>query len=163
MLSFRGKKEIIIFAAYAKEDKVSVKKFLPVLKMLSRLEKITCYDRDISPGREWRQEEHERLQEADIILLLVSWKFLESDYCYGEQLGQAIERHNSGQARVIPVVLHACPWQDSPLKVLVPLPEDGKPINSWPSWPEALTNIYDGIKEVIEELQNPQPFQRYQA
>lgn len=155
MLPFPLQKEIRIFAAYAKKDKKSVERFKLVLSLVSKLPKVSCYDIDVSPGKEWEQEELEHLLAADIILLLVSLQFLTSNY-YIDQLEQAIERHKQKQARVIPIILRTCPWEDSncPLHVLVPLPEDGKPINKWASPDDALTNIYYGIKKVIEELQN---------
>lgn len=154
MLPFPVKKEIRIFAAYAKKDKRAMENFKLVLKMLAKLPKVTCNELDVSPGKEWQQVELENLLEADVILLLVSWNFLTSNY-YSKQLGQAIERHKEKKARVIPVILENCPWRDSPLRGLVPLPEDGKPITKWLSRPDALMDIYEGIKKVIDELQNP--------
>lgn len=155
MLSFPGKKEIIIFMAYAQENASDAQRILLALKILSRLPKVSYYDINISAGTEWQQEEHSRLHTADIILLLVSWHFLTSDYCTSKQLGQAIQRHNERKARVIPIILHTCPWQNSPLHVLTPLPKNGKPMKHWKSWDQALTDIYEGIKKVIDELQNP--------
>lgn len=162
MLPFPLKKEILIFAAYAKEDKNPVAKLKMLLKMVSRLEKVTCYDRDISPGSEWQQEELQRLQAADILLLLVRWNFLGSDYSSSEQLGQAMKRHEAKLARVLLILLHACPWKESPLRVLKALPEDDKPLNKWPSWPDGLNNIYEGVKKVIEELQRLPASEQFQ-
>ena len=141
--------------AYAQENASDAQRIQLALKILSRLPKVAYYDINISAGTEWQQEEHSRLHTADIILLLVSWHFLTSDYCTSEQLAQAIQRHNEKKARVIPVILDVCPWQDSQLRVLAPLPTNGKPAKHWKSWDQALTDIYEGLKRVIDELQNP--------
>ncbi len=155
MLSFPGKKEIIIFMAYAQENATDAQKIQLALTILSRLPKVSYYDINISAGIEWQREEQSRLHTADIILLLVSWHFLTSDYCISKQLAQAIQRHNERKARVIPVILDACPWRDSQLYALTPLPKNGKPMKQWKSWDQALADIYAGIKKVIDELQNP--------
>ncbi len=39
------------------------------------------HDREIGAGGEWKGEIDERLKTADIILLLISPAFLDSDYC----------------------------------------------------------------------------------
>src|SRR5579883_2727849 len=106
MLSFPGKKEIIIFMAYAQENASDAQKIQPALIILGRLPKVSCYDINISAGTEWQREEQARLHTADIILLLVSWHFLTSDYCISKQLAQAIQRHNERKARVIPIILN---------------------------------------------------------
>ena len=60
---------------------------------------------------EWRVEIDKRLNSAHIILLLVSADFLASDYCWGVELKRAMERHDAGQARVVPVILRPADWE----------------------------------------------------
>jgi len=56
---------------------------------------------------------------------------------------------------VIPIILDTCPWRDTPLYPLTPLPKNGKPMKQWKSWDQALADVYAGVKKVIDELQNP--------
>ena len=42
-------------------------------------------------------------EEADVVLLLVSADFLASDYCYDIEMTRAMERHEAGEARVVPM------------------------------------------------------------
>ena len=56
---------------------------------------------------QWPNQINDRLNSAAIILLLVSPDFLASDYCDLEAT-RALERHRSGDARVIPVILRRC-------------------------------------------------------
>lgn len=53
----------------------------------------TWHDRRIGAGREFDQEISQHLEEADVILLLVSPDFLASDYCYEKEMARAMERH----------------------------------------------------------------------
>src|SRR5689334_14575040 len=63
------------------------------------------HDRVIEAGVVWETEIQERLEAAEIVLLLVSSDFLASPYCYGREMQRALERHDQGLARVIPIIL----------------------------------------------------------
>jgi TIR domain len=76
-------------------------------------------DRRIGAGREIDSTISGYLETANMILLLVSPDFLASDYCYDREMARAMERHESGEARVIPVILHACDWHSTPFGGLV--------------------------------------------
>ena len=109
-------------------------------------------DRDIEAGADWAQEIEVQLDKAEIILLLVTRKFLASDYCYTKEMTRAIERHRDGTARVIPIILEPCSWRYSPLKDLQVLPKDGKPVIEWPNRASAFYDIEEGIRRVIDTL-----------
>jgi hypothetical protein len=67
---------------------------------------------------------------------------------------RAVERHERGEARVIPIILRACLWQDAPFGKLQTLPMDGRPVTSWPNVDEAFENIAKGIREAAENLRS---------
>jgi hypothetical protein len=91
---------------------------------------------------------------APIILLLVSADFIASDYCYGEELGRAMARNESGEARVIPVILYPCDWESLAFGELEALPKDGKPIANWRSRAAAFTSVTKSIREVIKGMKD---------
>ena len=99
----------------------------------------------------WADEIDMHLETASIILLLVSPDFLASDYCYDIEMQRALERHKSGEARVVPIILRPCDWQHSPLKDLQCLPRDGKPVTQWPDQDEVFNTITQGLRRVIEQ------------
>ena len=68
----------------------------------------------------------QNLLSADIILLLVSPDFRASNYIYNVEMKNAVERHDQGTARVIPVILRACDWCNEPYGELLAVPKDGK-------------------------------------
>src|SRR5207249_3444811 len=89
-----------------------------------------------------------------IILLLVSPDFMDSDYCYGIEMQRALERHERGEACVIPVIVRPVYWQGV-LGHLQALPTDAKAIMSslWYSVDEALLDVTEGIRVVVDEEQ----------
>ncbi len=141
-----------IFFCYAHEDEQLLNKLKNHLFPLKRAGLIDIWhDRDISAGTDWEQQIKSHLNEAQIILLLVSPDFMFSDYCYGIEMQRALERHNLGEARVVPIILRYCSWQDV-LGKLQALPTDARPIKSWPDLDEALYNVTEGIRKVIQEI-----------
>lgn len=77
-----------------------------------------------------------------------------SSFCYSKELKRAIEGHNADEARVIPILLRPVDWKGAPFEKLQMLPTDAKPIVSsrWRSSYEALYDVAQGIRKVVEEL-----------
>ena len=144
---------IEIFYSYSHEDEELRDKLEKHLGILKRQGVITgWHDRKIGAGREWKGAIDENLNTAQVILLLISADFLASDYCYDVELKYAMERHGSGEARVIPVILRAVDWRGAPFNCLQALPRDAKPVASWSNLDEAFSDVAQGIRRVVEEL-----------
>ena len=108
-------------------------------------------------GRLWleptgQQEIDTHLRSASLILLLISPSFIASDYCYGIEMQLALERHQAGQARVIPIILRPTDLKDTPFAALQFLPALGKAITTWQNRDEAFLDVARGIRTVIENL-----------
>lgn len=147
---------INIFVAYVSEDEDYFRQIEKVLKVLKLQQfKISWEESRVTAGMEWEKENRNRLNNADLILLLVSFDFLASEHSQGKPVQQAIKRHNEGQAWVIPIIVRPCIWNKAKFAKLTPLPKDGKPMVDWPTIDHALVNIGDGIKEAIEKLLQP--------
>src|SRR3989442_14799566 len=87
-----------VFYCYAREDKTLRDELDRHLSPLRRSKLIiTWYDGEIAPGSEWEQEINTRLEEANLILLLVSPTFIASDYCWGKEMRRALERQKAGK------------------------------------------------------------------
>jgi len=114
----------------------------------------TWHDLELEAGTEWEPAILEKLDTADIILLLVSRNFIASKYCYGTELKRAIARHNAGTARVIPVILRHCDWNHDyvPFSKLNVLPTHAKPITSWVDPDEAFAIVAQKIRETVTQL-----------
>jgi hypothetical protein len=103
---------IHLFYSYSHEDESLRDELAKHLSVLKRQGVISeWHDRKIGAGDEWKGAIDKNLEEAQVILLLVSASFLASDYCWDVETKRAIERHDRGEARVIPVILRECDWQ----------------------------------------------------
>lgn len=147
---------IKIFFCYAHEDEVLLNKLKTHLRPLQRQGLIDFWhDCNISAGAEWKREIDKHLNTAQIILLLVSPDFMDSDYCYSIEMKRALQRHKQGEASVIPIILRWVRWQETPLGELQTLPKDAKPVKSWLDLDEAFYYVVEGIRKVIaEEYEN---------
>ena len=110
------------------------------------------YDRLIAPGTDWALDIDAHLNNASVILLLISPDFLASDYCYGLEMQRALERDRVGEARVIPILLRPVDWKDEPIARLQALPTDAKPITSWRNRDEAFADVAAGVRRAIKDL-----------
>ncbi len=126
------------------------------------------YDGCITPGEEWEPQIKKNLENAEIILLLISIDFIKSEYCCSVELTRAIERHCAGDACVIPVILRACVWQSvlvgaMTLGQLQALPKNALPIAKWADQDDACTNVAEGLLKTIQQLQQQREAQQQQA
>jgi hypothetical protein len=144
---------IEVFYSYSHEDEKLRRKLEKHLSQLSHAGLIAgWHDRKIGAGTEWNGQIDKHLNSARIILLLVSADFLHSGYCYDVEMKRAMERHEAGKARVIPIILRPCDWLTAPFGKLQALPKDGKPVTKWDNRDEAFTDIARGIRKAVGEL-----------
>lgn len=141
-----------ILISYARNDEKYREILEAHLIQLERQNVITVWhDRMIPFGTEWEVAIESKLEEADIILLLISASFLSSDSCY-EELNRSMELHEEARTRVIPIIISPCCWQDSPIGRLHALPRDGRAITTWSNQNRAYVSIYKGIRTTCLEL-----------
>jgi hypothetical protein len=120
------------------------------------------HERNIDLGKEWLREIDPHLDTAQIILLLVSPDFVNSDYCYSVEIKRALQRHEAGQACIVPIILRPVDWEDTPFAGLPALPTYGKPVTTWFSLQEALLDVARGIEAVAQQSNlNPQLAHRH--
>ncbi len=149
---------IKLFFSYSHKDEDLREELVKHLSILQRQRVIEAWhDRKIGAGDEWAAEIDANLNDAQIILLLISADFLASDYCYENEMKRAMERHEAGEAAVIPVILRQCDWHGGRFGKLQGLPKDCKPVTSWTNRDEAFTDIALGIRKAVEKLQASQP------
>jgi hypothetical protein len=71
----------------------------------------------ISPGADVAQERHRAWQSADILLLLLIADYFVSDAFDSSEMQQALDRHKSGQLRIVPILLRPFDWQATVSKI----------------------------------------------
>jgi hypothetical protein len=115
-----------IFVSYSRKDIRYLKELNAHLAPLRRSRAISVWtDREIESGQNWESSIWKELADAHIVIVLVSADYLASDYAQAE-LEIILQGSHSGEVRVVPVVVRACRWQDSPLAYFQALDATGK-------------------------------------
>jgi hypothetical protein len=72
--------------------------------------------------------------------------------CHEIEMKRAMERHESGDARVIPVILRSVDWSGLIFSKLQAAPKDGAPVTKWADRDEAFMNVAQAIRAAVAEL-----------
>ena len=146
-------KALRVFFCYSHRDEKLRDRLDAHLSMLRRMGIIeTWHDRKIKPGDDWNESIDQFLNSSDLVLLLISPDFLNSDYCFRKEMKRAIERLQAGEARVIPVILRPVDWERAPFSMLQAVPTDGRPITRFPNRDDGLLDAAKNIRRIAEEL-----------
>ena len=147
-----------VFVSYSHRDESHKDDLVVFLKALQNLGKVSIWqDRAIDAGSEWNAEILRALDSADIILLLITARFIGSDFCFSKEMNRALMHHEQQTARVIPIIMTPCAWQQMPFAKLQVLPTDGKPVTEWNSLDAGLDNVIQGITRVVNKLHSSPP------
>ena len=148
---------IKVFISYSQVDEAWKTKLVKHLGQ-SRREKLIdlWHDGMINAGTEWSETIESKLNAADIVLLLLSADFLDSDYCNEHEIPAAMSRHHSGSAKVIPVVLRHCAWKETPMGIdsLQVYPKGGVPVQTWASSDEPLLDVASRVAQLAREIRD---------
>lgn len=146
-------RQVKLFISYSHKDERHREALESHLKVLGRAGLLDVWhDRRIDASEDWKGEIDRALDEADVVVLLVSADFLASDYCYDVELNRALERQAKGECRVVPVIIRDANWHLAPISGLQALPKDGKPITTWPNKDKAWRSVAEGLERVIRTL-----------
>lgn len=144
-----------IFISYAHADEEHRDRFVRHLSALRRDGQIVpWHDKEIQPGTDRAIEIDANLARADIVVLLVTADFVDSDDCFHIELGRALKRYRDGTAQVIPILVKPVDLGETPLAQLRPLPRDGRPVTQWPDRDAAWADVAAGIRGVATALRS---------
>lgn len=145
-----------VFFSYSHKDidiRDEIDKHFSVLKRSELIQ--VWHDREIEAGNEFDTEIKKELEFADIILLLVSSDFLNSQYCQDIEMKRALERHKNKEAKVVPIIVDICDWRHTELRKLKSLPNDGRPIKKYYNRKEAYQDITNEIRRIANRIHHP--------
>jgi tetratricopeptide (TPR) repeat protein len=153
-LSHSSEKINIFFSlASAPKDRDLFDQLRKHLGNLRRLDLIEIwYDSAISAGYNFKDIIKAYISKADIIVLLVSADFFDSEQCFNVEMPYAHEQHLSRDVPIIPILLRPADLQDSPLEKYSPLPQNGQAVTTWEDLDTALTEVAQGIHRVVKEI-----------
>ncbi len=146
-----------VFISYSKIDSqhlIKLENHLSVLKRNGTIGTWNC--RKLLPGEKWDGRIKTELEEADLILFLVSDDFLATDYIWDIEIKRAIERDQnpSDPVTVVPIIVRSCDWEDSPLGVFNTVPKKAQVINSSKDIDEAWTSVVKELKQILKNKLN---------
>mgnify|MGYP000037001737 CR=1 FL=1 len=138
------------FVSYSHADLEHLKTLKNALSPLIRLNKLQVWDdKNIEAGDEWEKVIFQQLEEADIVLCLVSADFVASDFCYKKEFGAALEAHRKGDKTIVPVMLRKTDWKDLPLSEIQGVP--GEWITSAANKDEAWTAVSESLRPALDK------------
>jgi hypothetical protein len=150
-----------LFYSYAHKDERLRDELAGHLKILERRGLIQVWhDRKIVAGQDWAAVIEDQLEDqAELVLLLVSKDFLESDYIFGVELKRAMARRAAQACEVVPIIVRAINIEPEDAEdpnfsfmKLQALPTDLKAVESWPNRDEAWTNVAKGLRATVKAI-----------
>ncbi|MBL7984955.1 MAG: toll/interleukin-1 receptor domain-containing protein, partial [Flavobacteriales bacterium] len=138
-------------------------RYLKVLRQDGLLD--DWYDAMLQPDDRVDEKIMKELYSADVVILLMSVDFMGSWYVRNKELPVVVSRWNEGKCRLIPVVLRnwAVVKNNKDVKVWNPLPHgaDARPkaIVDFANHDDGWDQVYDALREILEELGKAKPAQ----
>jgi hypothetical protein len=148
-----------VFLCHAPEDRELRVRLEGHLALLVRGGAITLWHEErAAPGEPLRSAVAAEIDRADVILLLVSASFLQSDDCYEFGLKKAMRRHARREALAIPILLRPVAWEGALSRDVVSLPRNGLAVTLWRDMDEAFREIVMGIRDALAARAAGLPF-----
>lgn len=139
-----------IFISYSHQNEDFKKEFRTMIAPMEKGGHWKVWDdRWLLPGDRWNTEIAKHLNEANVIVLMLTPKFFDSSFIYDIELPRAIQRHEEGEALIIGVIVSDCMWEDTPLAKIQMLPVDGLPVERHQHRSEVWKAVATKIKETI--------------
>jgi hypothetical protein len=137
--------------SYAHEDDAHCTRLLQELTQLARDNLIAIWtDHKLVAGDVWDKGIREKLEGANLILLLISSSFMASEYIYRVEFTSALERAKLGEAVIVPILVRPCDWEK--LSHLQALPSDSKPVTKWVDPDDAWFDVLSGLKATLAKI-----------
>lgn len=105
---------INLFISYSHEDQSYFKSLKKYINSKNCPNLNVWDDGEIRPGNEWDIEIKKKLNDAQIVLLLISQDFLNSNYIDAIELKTALQKHEQKKCRVIPIFTKTCYLENYP-------------------------------------------------
>lgn len=145
-----------LFYSYSHKDSRHKESMDRSLSQLKNERLISSWsDQNIIPGRSISSAVTKRIDQADIVVFLLSQHFLASEECIKEWNRVKSRGGVNGRPFRIPIILEDCAWKDflgnDDIKAL---PNDGKPVSRFGNSRTAWQQVYEGIRAVSLELRN---------
>ncbi len=146
--------KIKAFISYSHEDSRFRTALLKHLESINKLFDIDLwYDGEIDAGGHIEEEVIAALDNADIILLLISENYISSNFCYNIEMERAFKREQQKQCIIVPILLKDASLNEAmPFYNLKTLPTDRKPVTSFHPHNKGYADITDQLTKIIRKF-----------
>jgi|GEM_PF-1625506 len=140
-----------IFISYSSRDRQHLENFVDHLVTLRREELIEAWDdRQLMPGESWDEAIITELTNADIVILLLTVNFLNSNYIWEKELELAIQKGK----KIVPIYVDYCTWEkegkiNGIQGLKVELNAEKVPVLKFPNQHEAWVDVINQIRTMI--------------
>ncbi len=101
----------VIFVSYSHKDEEWCERVVDHLGCLDLAADIeTWIDSDIDTGDKWYTKIREKLDNADIVVCLISKHFLKSEFCIKDEMEYLIEKYDDTKT-IFPILISPCYWK----------------------------------------------------
>lgn len=132
------------------------------------------HDRKIVAGQKFKDEIDAHATNANVFLFLISSAFISSDYCIKIEFLTAKEKHEKGEAVLIPIIVRDCDWDIYDLRDFQALPKDAEPVTRGAAsrddehkrdakWAQVVKGIKDAVAALKKKLTPPDLNPNYAA
>ena len=100
-----------VFISYSHKDEAEKEELLTHLRVLERAGVFKLWiDDHIEGGGDWRSEIHQAIDDAEIVILLISNNFLLSEFIADNEVPAFLERRESEEITVFPIIAKYSGW-----------------------------------------------------
>ena len=152
------KRPLKVFVSYSHEDRNFLDDLLRHLTpLIERGRIILWHDGEIPAGRKWTHEIDSALAAADIIVLLVTPDFIQSEFIWEVELRAALGRQGKG-VEILPVYVKGGDYTDTPFGTIQAiLSKDRRPISETSNQELAWLVVADAVADAARRLLQEAP------
>ena len=143
-----------MFISYAREDFEYVERFKRFMYPLQREGLVeTWSDSNLAPGQSWSDAIQQEMEEADIILYMVSVDFLNSSFINENERVWANKHVGDRGTIIVPVIVRPAPWNAEDFSKYNALPKDSQgrltPLSQWSDQASANLALVDQLRGIL--------------
>ncbi|RLJ21740.1 hypothetical protein DJ031_02300 [bacterium endosymbiont of Escarpia laminata] len=115
-------------------------------------------DKQIDLGSNWKPEIEDAIRQARVAVLLVSTDFLASEFILEQELPLLIDRSNSGELAIFPLIIRPCLWRETAWLQEIQIFDSGQAMSELPQheWEKKLVEFSLRIDEQLESERSGQ-------
>ena len=140
------------FISYSHQDETWFDQLKIHIAPLIRKGDISIWsDHEVLAGQPLDSEISKNMESAELFLLLLSPAYFASYSCMDVELKYALARYQTGDVKIVPIIVEACNWQSIPeLNNLKIIPKDAKPISNWEDRNIAFVEVIGEINRLLK-------------